>query len=174
MQVSSAVALSSKAAIAFSTKPSTPINAQIWSAYTNIDPETNRITDFFLYFRYHANGKLYRLMNPRVWISQFSISVIEMELGKRPYTQLRPWVTRDVYHSFKERVEKLKKTLSPGTKSIIKTGSGRLCSVGDGSLGFNALEAIITIRQDDRIRPLAMRIEPQAGKWIITALEIGD
>lgn len=159
---------------AIGSRPATPINAQVWSAYNNTDPTHNKITDFFLYFRYQANGKFYRLMNPRVWISRLSVSIIEMELGKRPYTQLRPWVTHEVYHTFRQRVEKLKETLIPGDKSIIQTGSGRICSVGDGCLGFNALEAIITIRQDGRIRPIAMRIEPQAGKWIITALEIGD
>ncbi len=113
------------------------------------------------------------LPDPRRWAGQFVQAAVEVSAGYRPVSQLSRWTSEEVYSGVTRRARLSSRTeprvitrrLAPPPARV---QSVRICSPADG-----VVEACAVVRDRERTRAVALRMEGLDGRWRVTALEIG-
>lgn len=96
-------------------------------------------------------------------------TAIEVLRGERPVTQMARWVSPDILGAVHRRARLLAEhspapeTLPPVT--IVRTRTVRW--------GDHVAEATVVVRDRDRVRAAAVRLEAARGAWHAVAVEIG-
>ncbi|GAB2894020.1 Rv3235 family protein [Neomicrococcus lactis] len=111
-----------------------------------------------------------------------SVASIEAVAGLRSVSQLQRFVSLQVLDKLKRRADLLAHTSSPmGSRvqamkrpsnvmpsRIAHVLSVRVCHVND-----KVFEAVAVVKDLERVRPIAMRIECQRNNWRVTHYEVG-
>jgi hypothetical protein len=115
------------------------------------------------------------LPDPQRWAAQFVQAAVEVSGGYRPAGQLIRWTSEDVYATVARRGRLAARS---GARAVSQGGrvpsararvhSVRICSPRDG-----VVEACAVVRDRERTRAVALRMEGLDGRWRVTALEIG-
>lgn len=105
----------------------------------------------------------------RAWTRQFVQAALEVAGGRRSLSQLVRWTTEDVYAmlgrraALAQRIER-----AGGTVPVTLVRSVRLSRPTEG-----VVEASAVVIDRGRVRAVALRLEDVAGRWRVSALEIG-
>jgi Family of unknown function (DUF6459) len=112
------------------------------------------------------------LPDARAWGSRLVQAVTEVLAGDRPLHQLVRWTDPAVYMELYRRVRML---------GLMTTASARgakercaIRSIHVSSPTDNVAELAAHVRYGLRSRAIALRLEVHRGRWICTALELGD
>ena len=103
------------------------------------------------------------------WARQFVQAALEVSNGRRPVSQLVRWTSEEVFamltrrHALAQRIER-PGVVTPAT--VVRTV--RLCRPATG-----VVEACAVVVDRGRVRAVALRLEDLAGRWRVSALEIG-
>jgi len=103
------------------------------------------------------------------WARQFVQAALEVSNGRRPPSQLVRWTSEEVFalltrrHALAQRIER-----PGGVAPVTVVRSVRLCRPADG-----VVEACAVVVDRGRVRAVALRLEDLAGRWRVSALEIG-
>lgn len=111
-----------------------------------------------------------------------SIASLEAVAGQRSMTQLQRFVSAAVFEKLKRRAELLASTSSPMGSRVhtLRTAEGRkpsriahvrsvrVCNISD-----RVFEAVAIIQDQERVRPIAMRVEFHRNNWRVTHYEVG-
>ena len=103
------------------------------------------------------------------WTRQFVQAALEVSAGRRPVSQLVRWTSEEVFAMLSRRAalaQRLERPGGPATSAIVR--SIRLCRPTDG-----VVEACAVTVDRGRVRAVALRLEELAGRWRVSALEIG-
>lgn len=123
---------------------------------------TNTRTRARLYSRHHK-----QLGDPTPLACTVAKAAVESVLGSTSMGSLVRWLAPEVrdhlaqQHSLARRAGR---TLAPP----VAVKRARVCRVSAGSC-----EVSIVVYCEDRARAVAMRLEDVAGRWLVTAMEIG-
>lgn len=96
-------------------------------------------------------------------------AVVEVLSGARPATQLIRWADHDVHAALTRRAAitaRVRGTVPARRPPVVR--GVRTCPVSD-----RVVEASAVVVEADRVRAVALRLEACAGRWRITALEVG-
>ena len=103
------------------------------------------------------------------WARQFVQAALEVSNGRRSPSQLVRWTSEEVFalltrrHALAQRIER------PGVVApVTVVRTVRLCRPADG-----VVEACAVVVDRGRVRAVALRLEDLAGRWRVSALEIG-
>jgi hypothetical protein len=115
------------------------------------------------------------LPDPQRWAAQFVQAAVEVSGGYRPAGQLIRWTSDEVYATVARRgrlaARSGARAVSRGERvssARARVHSVRICSPRDG-----VVEACAVVRDRERTRAVALRMEGLDGRWRVTALEIG-
>ena len=110
------------------------------------------------------------LPDPRRWAGRLGRAVSEVMCGDRPVTQLMRWTDEAVYADICRRAHSLTRAGvgRRGPRNRVSVLSVHLCEPRDG-----VAEASVHVRQGQRSRALALRLEGLDGRWRCTALQMG-
>ncbi len=115
------------------------------------------------------------LPDPRRWAGQFVQAAVEVSAGYRPASQLSRWTSEEVYSGVTRRARlsgrNEPRVIAQGRRVApppARVQSVRICSPADG-----VIEACAVVRDCERTRAVALRMEGLDGRWRVTALEIG-
>ncbi|MEO5652944.1 MAG: Rv3235 family protein [Marmoricola sp.] len=101
----------------------------------------------------------------------FARVVVEVVGGDRGPNQLLRWTSEKVYLSLQERTALLQR-VTPGDRRVRRLRS-RVRSVHVFCPSPDAAELSVHVRQGERSRAIAARLDLVEGRWICTALEFG-
>jgi hypothetical protein len=104
------------------------------------------------------------------WARQFVQAALEAATGRRPVSQLVRWTDDEVLALISRRAAlaaRLDRTGTPASGGCL-VRSVRLCH-----LSPSVVEASAVVIDHGRCRAVAVRLEDTAGRWRVTALEIG-
>lgn len=105
------------------------------------------------------------LPDARVWVSRFSLALLECLEGRRPPAQLSKHVDPDVLARVNRRYRAaVRRGRRPGPTRIKRV---RVCQPRDG-----VAEAAVVTRLCGRPTPLALRLVGMDGRWVVTVLEM--
>lgn len=96
-------------------------------------------------------------------------AVVEVLGGVRPAAQLLRWLSADVYAGVQRRAAlaaRLRRGRVPARRVVVR--QVQVCVPRDG-----VAEAAVVVRDGDRVRAVALRLEGLDGRWRVTALEVG-
>jgi hypothetical protein len=93
--------------------------------------------------------------------------VLEVTDRRRPVAQLRPLVTPALF----DAVAALTRTGSREGTAVLRRVRLRAAELVDGEVA--AAEVFATYSRGARVRAIAGRVELVAGRWTVTALQIG-
>jgi hypothetical protein len=102
---------------------------------------------------------------------RFARAVVEVVGGDRGPHQLLRWTTESVYAELQHRHAVLVRT-TPGDRRVRRLRS-QVRSVHVFCPSPEAAEISVHVRQGQRSRAIAARIELREGRWCCTALEFG-
>lgn len=110
------------------------------------------------------------LPHPAQWTARMARAVIEAVAGERPAAQLAQWTSPEVYAEVTARHNAARR--HPAGKALAaapcrKVGSVRVCAVAPGVVECSAVVSGMT-----RPRAIALRLESEEGRWIVTAFEL--
>jgi hypothetical protein len=106
------------------------------------------------------------------WVARLSRAAVEVQVGARPVTQLRRWLSDEVYDELRSAVprptarvaEPVRRTASRPPRVVLRTV--RTCEVGDG-----AVEGCAVVDDGRRAWALVLRLEGADGRWRCTTLQ---
>ncbi|MGI4895406.1 MAG: Rv3235 family protein [Janthinobacterium lividum] len=104
------------------------------------------------------------------WSRRYLVVLLEVLSGHRPPQQLLRWSATDIYSAVLRR-SALQARLRARTGTLghaPRVTSLRVCSPADGVVEVSAV-----VRDGDRVRAHALRVEGREGRWRVTALELG-
>ncbi len=101
----------------------------------------------------------------------FARTVVEVVGGDRGPNQLLRWTSERVYGELQERAALLRRT-TPGDRRVRRLRS-RVRSVHVFCPSPGAAELSVHVRQGERSRAIAARLDLVEGRWCCTALEFG-
>ena len=94
--------------------------------------------------------------------------LIEVMSGQRPPTQLLRWTSAEVYDAVLTQTLPRPRPGRHPTRRRPRVSSVRVCEPLDGVAELSAF-----VRGQYRVQALALRLEGQDGRWLVTALETG-
>jgi Family of unknown function (DUF6459) len=115
------------------------------------------------------------LPDPRVWAARLSRAAVEVQVGVRPVTQLRRWLSDDVYadllRASRRRADRSARVAEPGRRQTARPPrvvlrTVRACEVTDG-----VVEACAVVDDGRRAWALVLRLEGADGRWRCTELQ---
>ncbi len=106
-----------------------------------------------------------------VFAHRFASAVVEVVGGDRGPGQLLRWTTESVYLDLQRRCALLAQT-TPGDRRVRRL-RGQVRSVHVSCPSAHAAELSIHVRQGERSRAIAARIELRQGRWCCTVLQFG-
>ena len=92
---------------------------------------------------------------------------LEVALGMDGIAKLNRWVTAEI------RAQVAKQQSLSRRAGYVTRGAVGIQRVRVYRVSSRAAEVSVIAREGDRLRPIAMRLEDVAGKWLTTALELG-
>ena len=101
----------------------------------------------------------------------FARVVVEVVGGDRGPNQLLRWTSERVYLELQERAALLQR-VTPGDRRVRRLRS-RVRSVHVFCPSPDAAELSVHVRQGERSRAIAARLDLREGRWICTALQFG-
>lgn len=104
------------------------------------------------------------------WIGRLAQALLEALTGLRPHGQLLPWTSDGVYEAVTERALSLARTRP--TVDLTPRPPVHVRSVRVSRPAPTVAEACALVRRGDRVRAIAMRLEPWRGRWRCTAFEL--
>lgn len=113
-------------------------------------------------------GPLPELQQP--WIGRLAQALLEALTGLRPHGQLLPWTSDGVYEAVTERALTLARTRP--TVDLTPRPPVHVRSVRVSRPTPTVAEACALVRRGDRVRAIALRLEPWRGRWRCTAFEL--
>jgi hypothetical protein len=110
------------------------------------------------------------LPHPAAWAARMARAVIEVVAGERPATQLARWTSPTVYAEVTARHNAARR--HPAGKALNaapcrKVGSVRVCAVAPGVVETSAVVSGMV-----RPRAIALRMESNSQRWVVTAFEL--
>ena len=107
------------------------------------------------------------LGNPTPLACTVSRTSLEVALGAQGIDKLTRWITPTLRASLLKQSSLAKRAqyLQRGPVSVTRV---RVCRVSP-----SAVEAALVLTEGDIAHPVAMRLEECAGRWLVTALELG-
>jgi hypothetical protein len=105
----------------------------------------------------------------RAWVRQFVQAALEVSIGRRPGSQLVRWTSEEVYAALSRRAalaQRIERPGGGGPSTVVR--SVRVCRPAAG-----VVEASAVVIDRGRVRAVALRLEELAGRWRVSALEIG-
>ncbi|MQA77106.1 MAG: hypothetical protein GEV10_01255 [Streptosporangiales bacterium] len=115
-----------------------------------------------------SDGPLPELHRP--WIGRLAQALLEALTGLRPHGQLLPWTSDGVYEAVTERALTLARTRP--TVDLTPRPPVHVRSVRVSRPTPTVAEACALVRRGDRVRAVALRLEPWRGRWRCTAFEL--
>jgi Family of unknown function (DUF6459) len=109
------------------------------------------------------------LPDPAVLTRSLVQAVVEVLGGVRPAAQLLRWLSADVYAGVQRRAAlaaRIRGGRAPARRVVVR--HVRVSVPRDG-----VAEAAVAVRDGDRVRAVALRLEGLDGRWRVTALEVG-
>lgn len=107
------------------------------------------------------------LGDPTPLVCTVAKTATEVVLGQPGVDTLIRWVTPTVRSSLQAQ-HSLARRASYNLRGQIAIVRVRLCRVS-----AHAVEAAVVATEGDRSRAVAMRLEASAGRWLVTALDVG-
>ncbi len=109
------------------------------------------------------------LPDARVWARQLGRAVAEVLAGDRPVSQLMRWTDEAVFGDLNRRAAVLAQagTGNRGARNRVSVASVHVCEPRDG-----IAEVSVHLRQGQRSRAYAVRLEGLDGRWRCTALQM--
>lgn len=104
------------------------------------------------------------------WSRRYLVVLLEVLSGHRPPQQLLRWSTADIYSGVQRRAA-LQARLRARTG--VAGHAPRVQSVRTCSPTTGVVEVSAVVRDGDRVRANALRVEGREGRWRVTALELG-
>jgi hypothetical protein len=104
------------------------------------------------------------------WVGRLAAAVMEVLHGTRPAGQLTRWLAPRVHRALADRAARVR-PLRDGPPLVCVRSVRTSQRPGDGGRG--AVEAAVVVAVGPRCRAVALRLEPYAQRWRITALEVG-
>ena len=92
---------------------------------------------------------------------------LEVALGLDGLAKLNRWVTGEI------RTQVAKQQSLSRRAGYVARGNVGIQRVRVYRVSARAAEVSVIAKEGDRLRPIAMRLEDVAGKWLTTALELG-
>jgi hypothetical protein len=109
------------------------------------------------------------LPEPAAWVAQFVQAAVEVAAGARSAGQLIRWTSLEVQALLTRRSALASRLAGAGsTRHRAVVRAVLTCQPRDG-----VVEASAVVIDRGRVRALALRMEGTAGRWRVTALEIG-
>lgn len=111
-----------------------------------------------------------------------SIASLEAVAGARSMAQLQRFVSAGVFEKLKRRAELLMRTNSPmsakaqgnnGPSKRLPSRIAHILSVRVCHINDTVFEAVAIVKDLQRVRPLAMRVELHRNNWRVTHFEVG-
>lgn len=106
-----------------------------------------------------------------IWSARFAQAVVEVLGGDRPVSQLVRWTTNRVYSDLNRRVRILAR--ASGSAQRVRTVRPQVRSVHVFRPNRSVAEVSVHVRQGQRARAIAARLELCDGRWQCTALQLG-
>jgi len=106
------------------------------------------------------------------WVARLSAAVLEVLHGARPAGQLSRWLAPRVHRALADRAARVRPLQAGPPRVAVRSVhvTPRLPAHPDDS---PAVEAAAVVAVGPRCRAVALRLEPHAGRWRVTALEVG-
>ncbi|SDS28726.1 hypothetical protein SAMN04489860_1215 [Paraoerskovia marina] len=95
---------------------------------------------------------------------------LEVLNGGRPLAQLIRWVEPEIYEALGRRAAVLRRAAEAAAPCGLPLTVLRARTV---RIGANVAEAAVVVKDGERVRAAAIRVEARRGAWRVTALEIG-
>lgn len=110
------------------------------------------------------------LPDPQFWGGRLAQALLEVIVGVRPVTQLRRWMSEDVYVQLR-RTSHHHRARQPAARRLpprVVVRSVRVCEPADG-----VAEVCAVVHDGIRHRALALRLEGSDGRWRCTVVQQG-
>ncbi len=107
-------------------------------------------------------------VDPLRWAAQFAHAAFEVSIGHRPPGQLVRWTSERVQTLLERRYRLAGPIPGAGVPGPVRVLTVRTCRSADG-----AVEAAAVLIHRGRARAVALRLEPDGGRWRVGALQIG-
>lgn len=108
------------------------------------------------------------LPDPALWGRRLLVGIIEAAAGRRPLNQLGALLSRSVATGLRGDFAR-----AAGLGRRHWTHAATVHSVHASEPTENVAELAATVRQDDRVRAIAIRLEVRHGRWCCTRLMVG-
>lgn len=111
------------------------------------------------------------LPDPSSWVARLSRAAVEVQLGARPLTQLRRWVSDEVYDELRRGTRRrTARVAEPNRRQVVRAPrvvlrTVRTCEVADG-----VVEGCAVVDDGRRAWALVLRLEGADGRWRCTEL----
>lgn len=106
------------------------------------------------------------LPDPQRWAGQIAMSVAQVCVGARPAPQVARHLSPAIYESVLRRHSRAVRR-GTGTRRPMRVRRVLVDHTRDG-----VVEAAVVLDDGGRIRPIALRLDGEDGRWIVTALEM--
>ncbi len=107
------------------------------------------------------------LPEPTAWAGRMGLAAIEVARGVRPAQQLMRWTSPAIHASLVRRQMRAVRR-GRATRRPLVLRRVTCCHPRDG-----IVEATVVVQDGGRVRALAMRLQGQDHRWVISALELG-
>jgi hypothetical protein len=105
----------------------------------------------------------------RSWAARLAQAIVEAVGGQRPVSQLVRWTAAEVYHDLDRRALLVRRAAAAAPRTV----RPQVRSVHVCQPTTEAAEVSVHVRQGNRSRALAMRLERRGERWLCTVLEFG-
>lgn len=109
---------------------------------------------------------------PRAWAARFVLAALEVSQGARPADQLVRWTSPEVFATLSRRAGLAARLRAPKPAGMV-SGGLRVLRVRSCEPAPAICEVALVIRDRDRIRAAALRLEGLGNRWRVTDLQIG-
>ena len=108
----------------------------------------------------------------QAWVGRLAAGVLEVLHGVRPAAQLSRWFAPRVHRALADRAARVRPLQQGPPRIAVRSVhvSGRSSDDGED---LTVVEAAAVVAVGPRCRAVALRLEPHAGRWRVTALEVG-